>query len=116
MLPQITPLLPLLSMTVAPPVIAGPPGSVTLDASASVCYNGACDNYRFDVNCCGHPQVTKNGTSSTVTVTAGKGPGYDLNMLSIPAGCTCSVKLNVTNGAAYEDRISRSFQVRESRH
>ena len=108
--PQVGALKPTADIAGSPITIAAL-AKATLDAGGSACYNIPC-SYDFVVACSGLSNVTKSGTATTATITTGKGVGYDLNLLTVPAGIACSVTLTVTDTKAATDVASGTLQVR----
>ena len=108
-IPQTGALKPTAALVVSPTTIPAL-ATATLDASGSACYNGPC-TYAFVVACSGFGPFAKSGTAATATITTGKGSGSDLNLLTVPAGTTCSVALTVTDIYAATATASGTLQV-----
>ena len=61
--------------------------------------------------CNGLAPVTKNGTAPTAVITTGKDSSYDINMLTVPGGTTCSLTLTVTDINAANATATGTLQV-----
>ena len=96
-------------ITGAPTLTARAGNNVTLNAGSSECWSDPC-TYAFEVACPGKPtNVTKTGASAVLST--GPGAAYDINMLDLPSGLTCTVVLTLTDSNAAKWTASAALQV-----
>ena len=115
--PQVPPLYLYPELDISPSTTLAGGDNVTLDASRSVCTNGGC-TYQFRTLGCGPglllPANDGQLTRSTVTLTSGYGPGYDIDMSYSPNGmypCIVGVGLYDAVAGKFSSAIGKELNV-----